>query len=200
MAPRAWLRDLRSNDTAGAGTGPPPRPELRDERFSNKRIQPLWQGRAEGALSQVRRPCVASAPRWGHVSDEFTHECPIIMVDRSVDDDKVVASPGHLRLERRAPALLGFKNGLEFISLSGSRHSLNRMGIACSFHTIWFGECSVIYTSFTYLLAVVPQAHRTTSTKSSLAHDSLLSHGDTTLQCAFGGACAVDTLKHGHLS
>jgi putative transposase len=51
-----------------------------------------------------------------NIVDEFTRECPAIVVDRSIDADKVVATLDHLLLERGAPAFVRFDNGPEFIA------------------------------------------------------------------------------------
>ena len=48
--------------------------------------------------------------------DEFTRECPVIVVDRSIDADKVVATLDRLALKRGAPAFVRFDNGPEFIA------------------------------------------------------------------------------------
>ena len=51
-----------------------------------------------------------------NVIDEFTRECPAIVVDRSIDADKVVATLDRLMITRGAPAFLRFDNGPEFIA------------------------------------------------------------------------------------
>ena len=51
-----------------------------------------------------------------NVVDEFTRECPAIVVDRSIDADHVVATLDRLALERGAPAFVRFDNGPEFIA------------------------------------------------------------------------------------
>jgi putative transposase len=48
--------------------------------------------------------------------DEYTRECPAIVVDRSIDADKVVAALERMTAERGAPAFLRFDNGPEFIA------------------------------------------------------------------------------------
>ena len=53
-----------------------------------------------------------------NVVDEFTRECPAIVVDRSIDADKVVATLERLALQRGAPAYLRFDNGPEFIAVA----------------------------------------------------------------------------------
>lgn len=51
-----------------------------------------------------------------NVIDEHTRECPAIMVDRSIDADKVVATLDRIAAERGAPAYVRFDNGPEFIA------------------------------------------------------------------------------------
>ena len=51
-----------------------------------------------------------------NIVDEFTRECPAIVVDRSIDADQVVATLDRLVLERGAPAFVRFDNGPEFIA------------------------------------------------------------------------------------
>jgi putative transposase len=51
-----------------------------------------------------------------NVIDEYTRECPAIVVDRSIDADKVVATLDRIAAERGAPAYLRFDHGPEFIA------------------------------------------------------------------------------------
>jgi len=51
-----------------------------------------------------------------YIVDEYTRECPAIVVDRSIDADKVVATLDRLMLTRGAPAFVRFDNGPEFIA------------------------------------------------------------------------------------
>jgi putative transposase len=48
--------------------------------------------------------------------DEFTRECPAIVVDRHIDADKVVATLDRLAAARGAPAYVRFDNGPEFVA------------------------------------------------------------------------------------
>jgi putative transposase len=48
--------------------------------------------------------------------DEYTRECPVIVVDRSIDADKVVATLDRLATQRGFPAFVRFDNGPEFIA------------------------------------------------------------------------------------
>jgi putative transposase len=51
-----------------------------------------------------------------NIVDEFTRECPAIVVDRHCDADKVVATLDAITATRGAPAFLRFDNGPEFIA------------------------------------------------------------------------------------
>ncbi|MGE3328497.1 MAG: IS3 family transposase [Acidimicrobiia bacterium] len=51
-----------------------------------------------------------------NVIDEYTRECPAIVVDRSIDADKVVATLDRLMAERGAPGFVRFDNGPEFVA------------------------------------------------------------------------------------
>ena len=51
-----------------------------------------------------------------NIVDEFTRQCPAIVVDRSIDADKVVATLDALALELGPPAFVRFDNGPEFIA------------------------------------------------------------------------------------
>lgn len=53
-----------------------------------------------------------------NIVDEYTRECPAIVVDRSIDADKVVATLDRLMLTRGAPAFVRFDNGPEFIAIA----------------------------------------------------------------------------------
>jgi len=51
-----------------------------------------------------------------NVIDEYTRECPAIVVDRTIDADKVVATLDRIAAERGAPAYVRFDNGPEFVA------------------------------------------------------------------------------------
>ena len=51
-----------------------------------------------------------------NVIDEFTRECPAIVVERSIDADRVVTTLDRLVVERGAPSFVRFDNGPEFIA------------------------------------------------------------------------------------
>jgi len=56
-----------------------------------------------------------------NIVDEFTRECPAIVVERNIDADLVVATLERLVLERGAPAFVRFDNGPEFHCLRRGR-------------------------------------------------------------------------------
>ncbi|WP_268962987.1 IS3 family transposase [Rhabdothermincola sediminis] len=115
-------------------------------RINNKRIQRLWReeglrvpykkrkkpyrgiGTAVGAMCPIR-PNVLWALDFQfdtsadgrtlkllNVVDEFTRECPAIVVDRRIDADRVVATLRATAAVRGFPAYLRFDNGPEFIA------------------------------------------------------------------------------------
>jgi len=51
-----------------------------------------------------------------NVIDEFTRQCPAIVVGRTIDADRVVATLDRLMFQRGAPAFVRFDNGPEFIA------------------------------------------------------------------------------------
>ena len=51
-----------------------------------------------------------------NIVDEFTRECPAIVVGRHCDADKVVATLDAIAMTRGAPAFVRFDNGPEFIA------------------------------------------------------------------------------------
>lgn len=51
-----------------------------------------------------------------NVIDEYTCECPVILVNRRIDADQVVAVLDGLLLERGVPGYLRFDNGPEFVA------------------------------------------------------------------------------------
>jgi hypothetical protein len=69
-----------------------------------------------------------------NVVDEYTRECPAIVVGRSIDADSVVATLERLALQRGAPAFVRFDNGPGFIaaavadwvSVQRCRHRVHR--------------------------------------------------------------------------
>jgi putative transposase len=115
-------------------------------RVNNKRIQRLWRNeglkvpyrkrkkphRGIGAPVGAMSPIAPNA-LWAldfqfdttddnrtikllNIVDEFTRECPAIVVERSIDADLVVATLDRLALTRGAPAFIRFDNGPEFVA------------------------------------------------------------------------------------
>jgi putative transposase len=115
-------------------------------RVNDKRIQRLWRseglkvpyrkrkkplrgiGTAMGAMSPIRPNALWALDfqfdvtvdgrtlKMLNIVDEFTRECPAIVVERNIDADLVVATLERLVLERGAPAFVRFDNGPEFIA------------------------------------------------------------------------------------
>jgi putative transposase len=113
---------------------------------NRKRVQRLWRdeglkvpcrcrkrplrgiGAQLGAFSPIRPNVVwavdfqfdqtgdAKVLKLLNVVDEFTRECPGILVERNIDADKVVAFLDELAAEKGAPAYLRFDHGPEFIA------------------------------------------------------------------------------------
>ena len=115
-------------------------------RVNNKRIQRLWRDEGlkvpyakrkkplRGIGAAVGAMCpIAPNALWAldfqfdttadhhtikllNVIDEYTRECPAIVVARSIDADQVVATLERFAVERGAPAFVRFDNGPEFIA------------------------------------------------------------------------------------
>jgi putative transposase len=115
-------------------------------RVNDKRIQRLWRseglkvpyrkrkkplrgiGTAVGAMSPIAPNALWALDfqfdvtvdgrtlKMLNIVDEFTRECPAIVVERNIDADRVVATLERLALERGAPAFVRFDNGPEFIA------------------------------------------------------------------------------------
>jgi putative transposase len=115
-------------------------------KINNKRVQRVWREeglkvpyrkrkkRLAGVGTHVGAMCpIAPNALWAldfqfdvtvegrtlkllNVIDEFTRECPTIVVDRSIDADRVVATLDRLMITRGAPAFVRFDNGPEFIA------------------------------------------------------------------------------------
>ena len=113
---------------------------------NRKRVQRLWRdeglrvpcrrrkrplrgiGVAVGAFSPIRPNVVwaldfqfdqtddARTLKLLNVVDEFTRECPAIVVERRIDADDVVACLDQMAEERGAPAYVRFDHGPEFIA------------------------------------------------------------------------------------
>jgi len=143
---RAWLRDFSRRRPRWGWRRAAKGLRREGWKINNKRVQRLWReeglkvpyrkrkkphrgiGTAVGAMS----PIVPNA-LWAldfqfdttvdrrtlkllNVVDEYTRECPAIVVDRSIDADRVVATLDAIALTRGYPAYLRFDNGPEFIA------------------------------------------------------------------------------------
>jgi putative transposase len=68
-----------------------------------------------------------------NVVDEYTRECPVIVAERSIDADRVVAVLDRVASERGYPAFVRFDNGPEFIAAA--------VADWCRFNTV--GSCFI---------------------------------------------------------
>lgn len=115
-------------------------------KINNKRVQRLWREeglrvpykarkkRMVGIGNAVGAMCpIAPNALWAldfqfdvtvdgrtlkllNVVDEYTRECPAIVVDRSIDADQVVACLDAIAVVRGFPAFVRFDNGPEFVA------------------------------------------------------------------------------------
>jgi transposase InsO family protein len=67
-----------------------------------------------------------------NVIDEYTRECPAIVVARSIDADAVVATLDPLTAERGAPGFVRFDNGPEFVAYAAPTGAASTRSPACS--------------------------------------------------------------------
>ena len=140
---RAWLRAF-SRERPRWGWRRAAKQLRREGRtINNKRVHRLW--RAEGLKVPYRKRkephrgigthvgAMCPIALWAldfqfdttvdgrtlkllNVVDEYTRECPAIVVDRNIDADKVVATLDKIAGVRGAPAFVRFDNGPEFIA------------------------------------------------------------------------------------
>ncbi len=143
---RAWLRDFSRRRPRWGRRRAAKGLRRDGRKINNKRVQRLWReeglkvpyrkrkkphrgiGTAVGAMRPIAPNAAVGAglpvrhhrrrsdPKLLNVIDEFTRECPAIVVDRSIDADKVVATLDRVALERGYPAFVRFDNGGEFIA------------------------------------------------------------------------------------
>jgi putative transposase len=143
---RAWLRAFSVDRPRWGWRRAATKARAEGWAVNNKRIQRLWReeglkvpyrkrkkplrgiGTAVGAMCPIAPDALWALDfqfdttvdgrtlKLLNIVDEFTRECPAIVVDRSIDADKVVATLDCLLLERGAPAFVRFDNGPEFIA------------------------------------------------------------------------------------
>jgi len=146
LALRAWLRDFSKRHPRWGWRRAVTCARQEGWRINPKRIHRLWRdeglkvpyrkkkrplrgiGVAVGAMSPIR-PNVLWALDFQfdqtadgrnlkllNVIDEFTRECPAIVVERSIDADGVVATLDRIAATRGTPKYLRFDHGPEFIA------------------------------------------------------------------------------------
>ena len=143
---RAWLRDFSKARPRWGWRRAAKGLRREGWKINNKRVQRLWReeglkvpynkhnkphrgiGTAIGAMCPIR-PNVLWALDFQfdttvdnrtlkllNVIDEYTRECPAIVVDRRIDADRVVAALDAIAAVRGFPASLRYDNGPEFIA------------------------------------------------------------------------------------
>jgi putative transposase len=146
LALRAWLRAFSVRRPRWGWRRAATHARAEGWRVNDKRIHRLWRdeglrvpykkrkkrlqgiGLVTGALCPIRPNVVWAADfqfdqtRDGrtikllNVIDEFTRECLVIGIDRSIDSDSVVARLDKVAGERGFPKYLRFDNGPEFVA------------------------------------------------------------------------------------
>jgi putative transposase len=95
--------------------------------YRKRKRPPVGRGVMVGAMCPIRPNVLwaldfqfdqTSDARTVKLIDEFTRECPAIIVERSIDADRVVATLDRLAAERGAPVYLRFDNGPEFVAVA----------------------------------------------------------------------------------
>jgi putative transposase len=143
---RAWLRAFATRRPRWGWRRAAKQARREGWTVNDKRIQRLWRDeglkvpyrkrkkplRGIGAAVGVMCPIAPNA-LWAldfqfdvtgdgrtlkllNIVDEYTRECPAIVVARSIDADRVVATLDRIVLERGAPAFVRFDHGPEFIA------------------------------------------------------------------------------------
>jgi putative transposase len=143
---RGWLREFSRRRPRWGWRRAAKQLRREGRRINNKRVQRLWREEGlkvpyrkrkkphRGIGTHVGAMCpIAPNALWAldfqfdttvdgrtlkllNVVDEFTRECPAIVVDRNIDADKVVATLDKIAGERGAPVFVRFDNGPEFIA------------------------------------------------------------------------------------
>ena len=143
---RAWLRDFAKSRPRWGWRRAAKQARREGWAVNDKRIQRLWRdeglkvpyrkrkkphrgiGTAVGAMCPIRPNALWALDfqfdvtadgrtlKLLNIVDEYTRECPTIVVDRSIDADRVVATLDRLAVERDVPGFVRFDNGPEFIA------------------------------------------------------------------------------------
>jgi putative transposase len=142
---RAWLRDFSKRRPRWGWRRAADALRREGWRINHKRVRRLWRDEGLRVVHSKRKKPLRGAVHVGrfcpiqpnvlwaldfqfdqtadaqtlkllNVIDEHTRECPVIVVDRSIDADKVVATLDRIAAERGTPAYLRFDHGPEFIA------------------------------------------------------------------------------------
>jgi putative transposase len=142
---RAWLRDFATRRPRWGWRRAADALRREGWRINHKRVRRLWRDEGLRVVHSKRKKPLRGAVHVGafcpirpnvlwaldfqfdqtadakmlkllNVIDEHTRECPAIVVDRSIDADKVVATLDRIAAERGAPVYLRFDHGPEFIA------------------------------------------------------------------------------------
>jgi putative transposase len=143
---RAWLRAFSTRRPRWGWRRAAKAARREGWTVNDKRIQRLWRdeglkvpyrkrkkphrgiGTAVGAMCPIRPNALwamdfqfdttadGKTLKLLNIVDEYTRECPAIVVDRSINADRVVAVLDRLAATRGAPGFVRFDNGPEFIA------------------------------------------------------------------------------------
>ena len=143
---RAWLRAFAKNRPRWGGRRAAKQARRDGWTANDKRIQRLWReeglkvpyrkrkkphrgiGVAVGAMCPVRPNALWALDlqfdttvdgrtiKLLNVVDEYTRECPVIVVARSIDADRVVATLDVMAAQRGYPGFVRFDNGPELVA------------------------------------------------------------------------------------
>jgi len=160
---RAWLAEFATRRPRWGWRRAYTELRREGRRVNRKRIQRLWreEGLRVPARRPKRRPVGVGTVTGGlcpirpnglwamdfqfdvtadgrtvkflNVVDEYTRECPVIVAERSIDADRVVAVLDRVASERGYPAFVRFDNGPEFIAAA--------VADWCRFNTV--GSCFI---------------------------------------------------------
>lgn len=142
---RAWLREFSTRRPRWGWRRAAVGLREEGWRVNNKRVRRLWRAEGLRVVHRKRKKPLRGKGHVGafcpirpnvlwaldfqfdqtadgrtlkllNVIDEYTRECPAIVVDRRIDADRVVATLDAIAAERGAPAYVRFDNGPEFIA------------------------------------------------------------------------------------